>query len=123
MNQRKNLSYARPVAWGELCTIDVTKLGDQGVIRVCGELDLSNRASMERAVEALVAGTQREIVLDVSQLRFVDAHGLRSWRTTAEVLHARGRQLVVRDPAPLIRRLLGVTGVDAFVRVEATRSS
>ena len=99
-------------------TLDVVELEETVLVRMRGELDLLSRDRMDRVLEGLLAGTQREIVLDLSHLSFVDAHSVRSWSTAGESLHAGGRELVVRGAAPFIRRLLAITGVDQFVRVE-----
>ena len=101
-----------------LLTIDVVACGRRVVVRMRGEQDLSNRELMDRAIETVVAGMHPEVVFDVSELDFVDAHGLGSWRTAAGALHADGRELIVLSPAPLIARLLTVTGIDRVVRVE-----
>jgi anti-anti-sigma factor len=56
------------------------------VLRLRGELDASNAERFRRVVLEQAARGRRELVLDLSELRFVDASGLRAirsaWATT-----------------------------------------
>jgi anti-anti-sigma factor len=92
-------------------------------MRLVGELDLVHRARVDAGLAALLATTAPTVVLDLSGLTFVDAHSLHAWRTAGESLARHGRELVVREPTPFIRRLLAETSVVDFVRVEPDPSS
>jgi anti-anti-sigma factor len=92
-----------------------TRTDDSGapVIAVSGELDMSNSARLEAAVESAVAGGPERLVFDLSGLRFMDSAGI------AVLLGAAGRvgTIEVRDPSPPVRRVVELTGLEGVLSV------
>jgi len=86
---------------------------DLGALRVVldGELDLATVDMCEAGLVALLstAGT-RELIIDLSDLTFVDCAGLRA----LIVVRSRGRSVGVRvralQPQPIVARVLHATG-------------
>lgn len=77
------------------------------VFRITGELDVSNVGSVRSALEATVGRGMERIVFDLSELSFMDSSGL------AVLLAMTGRAATVeiRDPQPIIRRVIELTGL------------
>jgi anti-anti-sigma factor len=77
-----------------------------------GELDLSG---IDRARDAI---TQAEampgglLVLDLSELDFIDSTGLEVLLRAARRAHDTGRRLIVQRPSRYVRRLLELTAID-----------
>jgi anti-anti-sigma factor len=87
---------------------------DGDVIRLSGDLDAQTSSRLDEAIEAQLARGQEQVVLDLSDLAFVDSSGLRS------LVLARGpegtRRVVLRSPSASVVRLLDITGLtDVFV--------
>jgi anti-anti-sigma factor len=86
-----------------------------------GELDMATAPQLEAAVDALCAAGAREIVLDLSELSFVDGAGVRA------IMAARARcaehecAFMVIHPRDLVERLFALTGLLASVPFRGRR--
>lgn len=78
-------------------------------VRLCGDLDIASAGAARRVLEQLDAGIQ-QIVLDLSDITYCDAAGVRFLLTAQEQARTRGRDLVVRHPSRAVRRVLAITG-------------
>jgi anti-anti-sigma factor len=77
---------------------------------VSGELDLATAPLLERALEGDVEpGT--DVTFDVDGLRFMDAAGLGVLVRARRSIGRHGR-VVLRDPVPIVQRVLFLTGLD-----------
>lgn len=82
-----------------------------GVLALSGEVDLSNADQVPQAVSAL-APSEGDLVLDVSGLRFIDSTGVRLLLSLASDRGQRGGNLVLERPAGVVRRVLGLMGIE-----------
>ena len=90
---------------------------DDGVLWLAGDIDLAATDDFLRLTRASVDG-QREFVLELSGVSFLDSSGIRAVVALARELDGRG--LVLRNPADNVRkvlRLVDVVGRDG-IRVE-----
>ncbi|MFC4112625.1 STAS domain-containing protein [Nonomuraea zeae] len=78
-------------------------------LRVSGEVDRSTRHLLEQALAWATDAGQDDIHLDLTQLTFIDAAGLRLIVATAAGLPA-PRKLVLMPPPPVVRDLLSLLG-------------
>lgn len=76
---------------------------------VTGELDRSSTARFDDAVATAAAGAGT-LVVDLSNVRFIDSSGVRSLIKLG--LSMQGRELVLRDPSPTVMRVLRLTRLD-----------
>ena len=86
------------------------------VLRVSGEVDMSNVALLHKAIDSLLASEPRRLVLDVRDLTFMDSSGL------AVLLQIAGQNVepvVLRHPRSIIRRLVETTGVTSVLQMES----
>ena len=76
-----------------------------------GELDL---AGVDRARAAIAEAEENPgmIVLDLSQLTFLDSTGLEVVLRAARRASEAGRRLVVRKPSQYVKRLFELTAID-----------
>ncbi len=82
---------------------------DGATVLLHGELDFISAEDARRALEELEAGIQ-QIVLDLSNITFCDAAGVRFLLTAQKQARITGRDLVVRHASKRLRRLLALTG-------------
>jgi len=83
-------------------------------LRLSGEIDLSNAQDLKDALdEGLEAGGS--ILIDVSELSFIDSAGVHIWVQAAEALRDRGC-LVIHGEQKSLGRLLDLLGVDDMVK-------
>jgi anti-sigma B factor antagonist len=91
-------------------TVDVRREGDGARVAVSGELDI---ATVPRLAEAMRGADEAAgVVLDLSELRFLDTSGLRAVIDEDRRASAHGRRLqIVRGPAP-VQRVFALAGVE-----------
>jgi anti-anti-sigma factor len=81
-------------------------------IRVLGELDLSVTGLVDREIRRAEATDAPSIVLDLQQLEFLDASGIRLLLRASGRSQADGNRLRIRRAsAPQVERVLELTGV------------
>jgi anti-anti-sigma factor len=79
-------------------------------LRLQGEVDLTNRETFEAAVERMT-NIGGDLVIDLSELTFIDAAGLRALAQAAYRTDGEGRLLRLHRPSPHVRRLLRLVGL------------
>jgi anti-sigma B factor antagonist len=83
-------------------------------LALAGELDSSNAQRLEAAVAPIVEQGPERVVLDLSELRFMDSAGISVLvRLAAEV-----QTVEIRDPSPIVRRVIEVTGLTSVLQVD-----
>src|SRR6187549_844462 len=89
-----------------MTTLDVSHDGDHTLV-VVGEIDMLSAPTLEPALRPLVdsGGT---VTLDMRGVSFMDSTGLAAIIAATKALRGRGR-LVLRDPQPIVVRVLEVT--------------
>jgi anti-anti-sigma factor len=64
------------------------------------------------AIEQAESGSATLLVLDLSELDFIDSTGLEVVLRAARRAHDEGRRLIVQRPSRYVRRLLEMTAID-----------
>ncbi len=83
-------------------------------LALAGELDSSNVQQLEAAVATIVDQAPERVVLDLSGLRFMDSAGISVLvRLAGEV-----QTVEIRDPSPIVRRVIEITGLTSVLQVE-----
>ncbi len=86
-----------------------------------GEIDLSNASELERAIVDAVPNTALGMVLDLSELTYVDSSGIRLLLSLAGKLRWRGQDLALASPdGSRCRHVLSMAGSDGSVILETT---
>lgn len=88
-----------------------------GTLRLSGEFDMSSVETFRLAVETS-ADPEREIVLDLTDLTFLDSSGIRAILTMAQEIGTNG--VLLRNPRANVRRVIELIGIEgrSGIRVE-----
>jgi anti-anti-sigma factor len=92
--------------------LTVRTAGEAGrrTVCLCGELDLSNAAQAESAISAALSEAWPEVVIDMTELLFIDSTGIALLvgflRSDAD------RIRFVPSPSASVRRVIQITGLD-----------
>jgi anti-anti-sigma factor len=93
--------------------------------RAFGDVRLTLSGELDRSVlpafdDALVKAERRaeRIVLDLSELTFIDGGGLRALQNAGERARRNGHELVVSNPTPWVRQLLELCELDQVLAIE-----
>jgi anti-anti-sigma factor len=105
----------------ELVDLVVLEDGEVLLARLAGEIDLSNSGDVEQAIVAAVPNTALGMVLDLSDLTYIDSSGIRLLLTLARRFRWRGQELclVVPDDSR-VRRVLALAGADDRLALDTT---
>lgn len=92
------------------------------VVEVVGELDLATVAQWEARVEHAATNTHA-VVLDLSDLQFVDSAGVHSLFRMLAAFDARSKQLLIVAPrGSSVRRVLDILDLATLAPVSDTRA-
>ncbi len=83
-----------------------------GGIAVRGEVDVSNHDVLRCAVEAATFGAADSLVVDLSQLEFLDVSGVRALLGATKSYRQGGGRVRLRRPQDLVNRVLDLCRVD-----------
>jgi anti-anti-sigma factor len=88
---------------------------DEGlpVLKLLGELDITNVRSVDELVQPVIRTSADRLVIDASGLQFVDSSGIALWVRWANVI----RHLEIREPSSVLRRMLQRMGLTERLRV------
>lgn len=98
----------------------VTEHHDRGpVLRLRGELDVSSKDLLERAISAALEPPPQMLVFNLSELAFMDCGGASVLRRTHDLLAGRQTQILVTGAQPIVRRLFHLLGLDTCLDLNA----
>jgi anti-anti-sigma factor len=104
-----------------LADLQFASRGNAVVARVSGELDVSNAEDIGTAIARGGRDHAAGVVLDLTELNFLDSVGICVILGLREQLVGRGRQLALVVPQrSVIRRTVGLVGLTDSVPTEAT---
>jgi anti-anti-sigma factor len=83
-----------------------------------GELDLASAAQMEERLAAIEDRRPARLIIDLSQLAFIDSTGLRLLLQADARAREQQYELLLRPGAPSIQRVFEVTGALQILRFE-----
>lgn len=93
-------------------SVRTERRGDTVVVRAFGELDLSAAERFEDEVQAALASDAPKLLLDLSEVWFIDSTGLRVLVMASKRAEQAGRELSVwGEISPAVERAFGVSGL------------
>jgi anti-anti-sigma factor len=102
-------------------SIEVTRRdGDVHVASLRGELDFSEAPLLARALDELREAAPLGMVLDLSELTFIDSSGINALVMAARAVAAEGNALVLAEPTPGVQRVFAIVNLSELVRIEPT---
>jgi anti-sigma B factor antagonist len=84
---------------------------DGAVLWLSGELDLASAPQLKEAIHRVELDDQQRLLLDLSELEFMDSTGLAVVVAARDRADAGGGRLVLRRPTPQVERLLALVGL------------
>jgi anti-anti-sigma factor len=103
----------------DLAHVDAALHDELCLVRVRGEIDLSNASDVGDAVAAAVPGAAARVVVDLSGTTYLDSTGIAMIFHLSERLgHQRQPLRVVVPPTSVIRRVVDITDLGAVIPVD-----
>lgn len=97
-----------------LFAVDVTSISGETVLTLHGQLDISTQQLFASALAGVDESVPR-IVLDLSDLTFIDCGSIGLIYQTRILAGLRGTYLELRDPNPDLERIFELTGLSASI--------
>jgi anti-anti-sigma factor len=90
------------------------------VVALTGEVDATNSEELYGVLESVVLQLPRLLVVDLSELTFMDSTGLRMLLRSSRELDQQGGVLALASPQVSVARVLQLTRADQLIPVYAT---
>jgi anti-sigma B factor antagonist len=113
---------ARPMNASTYLAIIAEHHRQRSVVRLQGELDVSNRDRLRQAINSVLERHPAILVVDLSGLNFTDCAGLSVLIWAYKRLAGRGHQLVISGANPIVRRLVNLADLDTYLHLSTPRS-
>jgi anti-anti-sigma factor len=85
------------------------------VVRVTGEVDMSNAAHVQEIVDHAIGPDVERLIFDLGTLEFIDSSGLAVLLAVAQKVSS----VQLRSPSAIVRRVIEVTGLSETLPTEA----
>ncbi len=95
-------------------SVTAERFDGQVVIQVGGEIDIATCERLRDAIEPHL-GPQQTMVLDLSEVEFMDSSCLHVLEQARGTLTADGGSLILRNPSEAARRLLTAAGAERLL--------
>jgi anti-anti-sigma factor len=99
------------------CEAGSARAGELRTVAVRGEVDLATAAELEAFVRSALDDAPDGVVLDLSQLTFIDSSGLRALVALAKDAESRGTTLALRSLPRHAQRVLELTGLGDWFEI------
>jgi anti-anti-sigma factor len=86
------------------------------VVRVQGEVDAATAPRMAEVLDTQLA-SERRVVLDLSNVEFMDLHGLAVLMRASRRARTEGGSFAVERPSPVVVRLFELVRLDGEIRI------
>jgi anti-sigma B factor antagonist len=96
-------------------SISTTENGTSRTVRLEGTCDLATAPELRAALQPLVPPDVQEVIVDVSQLEFIDSTGLGVILGSMRRLREGGGTLRIAGAAGTVRRVLEITDLDKVI--------
>ena len=107
----------------EELTLSVGYTGEQAVVCIRGSIDLLTAPELDSILRAVMARGHLMVVVDLRELQFMDATGLRVIADASARAVSAGGVLVLESAPPFIQRILAITGLDHLIERPAPEAA
>jgi anti-anti-sigma factor len=108
----------RSILGGSVLCVQVSSDTIRSDVRLSGELDFTTIDRLETVLDQLIRSGYRHIVLDLAELDFLAASGLRVLVHADTALHAAGGRLTLTNLPRIVRRVLVITELDKTLTID-----
>jgi anti-anti-sigma factor len=77
-----------------------------------GEVDMATAPTLVECFDRVMADPVDLVIVDLAGVTFLDSSGIASLVRAQRQFQGAGRDFCVRNPTPMVQRVLRITGVD-----------
>jgi anti-sigma B factor antagonist len=94
--------------------VTASHIAEQAVVVLSGELDLATAPQLRARLAAMIENGEKQIVLDLTGLEFIDSTGLSVLVMVFKRTQAAGGSMVIRNPSSGVTRIFEITGLSSL---------
>jgi len=99
--------------------MEITRIdGPQPVYRLCGKLSFADNDAMRPLLEEMARGSGNTIILDLSQLDYLDSFGIGLFLVALDEVKKAGNRMVVRNAQGAVKRIFTLANLDTLLEME-----
>ena len=83
------------------------------IICLSGDLDMTSIRQVSGAIDAALDGRRGRVIVDASGLTYLDSSGVALMVRVSQM----AQEVQVRNPTPIVRRLIQLTGLSEILRI------
>lgn len=87
------------------------------ILRASGEIDLDTSAFLKEQLQELINAHENVVVLDLSDVTFIDSSGLGALIVAYRAAQERGIDLKVSSPRPQVLKVMQISGLDQVLDI------
>ena len=91
--------------------VHVEREDDHALVRISGDLDIYTSSDLRTELLTLADAQERTVVVDLSDVEFIDSTGLGVLVLAQKRLRQHGGEIVLRSPSAKTRTILELTGL------------
>lgn len=90
---------------------------ETAIVKIEGEVDIYSVDQFRRSIEESITGDISKIILDCTELTYIDSIGMGVLIEMRNQSQELGQQIFMKNPKPNIRKLMVLTGVDRIIDI------
>lgn len=102
-------------------TLNEEKTNGVLALRVCGRIHTQNSEELLKKLDSLIDQGERHLLLDFSDVDYINSSGLRVLMTVAKQLNDLGGKMVLAAVTELIQQVLRISGCAAVIGIYPSR--
>jgi anti-sigma B factor antagonist len=87
------------------------------IVNLIGEIDIYSIEKFREAIEEKMKTQEPEIILDCSELSYMDSTGMGVLIELRNKTKEVGQKIVMMNPRPNIKKLMALTGIDKIIEI------
>jgi anti-sigma B factor antagonist len=98
--------------------VEVAESNGTAVVHVRGEVDLYTAPRLREQLEEVIGEGQRQLVVDLTEMDFIDSTGLGVLVGTLKRLRETGGEMSLRNPSRSTHKILEIAGLTELFTIE-----
>lgn len=93
------------------------RLNENGFISLSGDVDIYSVGEFREVVEKRISNGTPEIILDFSELSYMDSTGIGVLIELRKQTIETGQKLIILNPRQNIKKIMALTGIDNILEI------
>ena len=101
-------------------TITESRVDEVLVLKLSGYLDGHTFVELEKSLDAAIKGGSHRVVIDLAELTYIASAGVGVFINSQHQVRKHGGSLQLVNPAPSVREVFGILGLEVIFTIHQT---